>query len=127
MRSILPFLLVHFIKTWPGWQKSTEYLQEEITYKEWFQKFKEYLSFKLNFVIRNDTDDVFKEDQLCANSPILFGIDNNTQTDNELEKSLSPYSIEVCAPPRCLNTLVFRDSFNGMGIIVIYKYFKNIF
>lgn len=119
IQTVLPFLLIHFMKTWPGWQKSMEYFKEEITYLEWFKKFKQYLSFKLNFLIKNGIEDVHKDvEQLSINSPFLFGIDNGTQTCNEYEKLLAPFKIEVKAPPKYLNTVAFIDCLNGIGILL---------
>lgn len=112
-RTILPFLLIHFMKSWPGWHKSDAYFNNELTFEDWFGKFREFLSLKLNLVIKNEiniSDDV---ETLSIDNPFLFGIDNSTQTDNELEISYAPYSIEIEAPPRFLNTMIFSEGLNG--------------
>lgn len=113
IKTVLPFLLIHFIRSWPGWQKSGAYFDKKISFEDWFKKFKEYLSFKLNFLIKNEIQKVCEEvEQLTFDSSYLFGIDNSTQTEN-VDQSEAPYSIEIIGPPRFLNTMVFAESFNS--------------
>lgn len=115
LRTIFPFLLIHFIKAWPGWQRSTNYFNNGISFERWFQKFKEYLSFKFNLLIKNEikkiSDDI---EHLSIDSHFLFGIHNSTQTSDELGTPLSAYSIKIEGPPRFLNTVIFSESVNGM-------------
>lgn len=114
IQTILPFLLVHFIKSWPGWQKSDAYFNNELTFEDWFGKFKEFLSLKLNFIIKHEINNISDDaGQLSIDNLFLFGIDNSTQTDSKLDISLAPYSIEVEAPPRFLNTMIFSEGLNG--------------
>lgn len=111
--NILPFLMIYFIKTWPGWQKSKAYINKEITYQEWFQKFKDYISFKLNIIILGEIDKVCEDIQyLSIDNSILFGIDNQTQTDFK-EKAVAPYSLQIQAPARFLNSMVFVEGLNS--------------
>lgn len=118
IRTVLPFLLIHFIKSWPGWQKSSAYFNKEITFEKWFQKFREYVSFKLNFILRSELENICEDvEHLSFDSPILFGIDNSTQTDNGLETSIAPYSLEIKAPPRFLNTIVFCEGINSKSTL----------
>lgn len=112
--TVLPFLLVHFIKSWPGWQKKTAYLNNKITIDSWFKKFKEYLTFKLNFIIKSEIQKMCDDiEQLSINNQFLFGIDNSTQTDMSVVKYTAPYSILIEAPPRFLNTIIFMEGDDG--------------
>lgn len=111
LTNILPCLLVHFIKIWPGWQKGSG---KEISFNEWFQKFKEYLSFKLNFIIKSEIQKLCEEvEQFSIDGPYLFGIDNSTQTE-QMDKPLAPFAIEVQAPARFLSTMIFGETLQGM-------------
>ncbi|CAH1164082.1 unnamed protein product [Phaedon cochleariae] len=122
---VLPFMLVHFIKSWPGWQKNTSYVNKQITLESWYEKFKEYLIFKINYTIKNDID---KASVLlkCVSieESVLFKIDNSTQTNPITEKILAPFSIEVSGPPKVLNSLVFCEGVND-GSVVLKEYRVN--
>ncbi|KAG5895526.1 hypothetical protein JTB14_010670 [Gonioctena quinquepunctata] len=109
VKTILPYMLVQFIKTWPGWQKSSNYLNKQITFESWYEKFKEYLIYKVNYMIKNDFDKAVALLKNCAPiDDVLFKIDNSTQTSSVGEKPAAPFSIEVHGPPKVLNSLVFE-------------------
>lgn len=115
----LPYLLVYYIKNWPGWQKSVEYYSGKITFKTWYDKFLKFVTFKLNDVINNRYTEAVEElsgDELNAYKKrytLKKVADGNTQTDNLAPKSESPVCIHITAKPDLLNTIVFTDTPEG--------------
>lgn len=109
LKYVMPYMLIHFIKCWPGWQKSGNYLNKQISFNNWFTKFKEYLVFKINYLIKNDYEKVVG--MITANPPIeesvLFKIDNSTQISVPKEKTVAPYDIQIQGTPKMLNSLLF--------------------
>ncbi|KAJ8948121.1 hypothetical protein NQ318_008474 [Aromia moschata] len=123
VKTILSYMLVHFIKSWPGWQRSNNYMSRLITFENWYAKFKEYLIFKINYLIKNDFEKVslmLKTSQPFDES-ILFKIDDGTQTIPVTEKPQAPYSIEVQGLPKMLNSLVFCKAMHDDIIVKEYK------
>lgn len=119
LAEALPYLLVYYIKNWPGWQKSVEYYSGNITFKTWYDKFLKFLTLKLNDVITNRYNEAIeelKEEELTAHNQRYSekGIaDGNTQTDNLAPKAVSPIIIDITAKPVLLNTIVFTDTTEG--------------
>ncbi|XP_018563395.1 uncharacterized protein LOC108905102 [Anoplophora glabripennis] len=122
LKHVMPYMLVHFINCWPGWQKSGFYINKQITFKSWFAKFKEYLVFKINYLIKNDYEKVSV--MLKTNPPIedsISKIDNSTQMNIPLEKTVSPYTVEIQGVPKMLNSLIFCEGPKDGIIVREYK------
>lgn len=116
VKYILPYMLVHFITSWPGWKKIVHYQKKEITFENWFKRFKEYLIFKMNFMIKNDYDKalaLLKHNSVEFEENVVEKTDTSTQTNPNIEKVTAPFSIEIFGPPKVLNSLVFCEGPNG--------------
>lgn len=122
LKYVMPYMLVHFIKSWPGWQKSGNYTNKQITYKNWFAKFKEYLVFKINYLIKNDYEKVLS--MVKANLPIEdhFKVDKSTQISLPSEKIVAPYAIQIQGTPKMLNSLIFCGGPQGKDQFKLYYF-----
>lgn len=120
---VLPYLLVYYIKNWPGWQKSVEYYSGNIPFKSWYDKFHKFVTLKLSEAIKTHYHDVVKDFQRDKNTAtrkmyMLKKItDKNSQTDNLAPKVLAPFTIHIMAKPVLLNTIVFTDTNEGDVIL----------
>ncbi|CAH1977532.1 unnamed protein product [Acanthoscelides obtectus] len=117
LRSILPYMLVVFMKSWPGWQKLSRLIKREISFDDWFSKFERYLIYKINYTVKTEFDKamlLIKNLQPIDDS-ILFKIDNATQTGNENTKDVSPTLIQVEGPAKLLNSILFCET--GEGVV----------
>ncbi|KAF2879293.1 hypothetical protein ILUMI_26885 [Ignelater luminosus] len=115
--GVLGEALVYYMTTWPGWQRSNEYSSGQLQCKEWYERFRQYLIFKSNFIIKNApkfTEEVCKETK-----------DETIQTDisiqmSEDDKRTAPYILNVSGPPSILNNIVFMEA-NGHVLIKQHK------
>lgn len=123
LAKILPYLLVHYIKNWPGWQKSVEYYSGNIPFKSWYEKFLKFITLKLSEAIKThypDATNGLQKDK-CSQIRKMYMLkkiaDKNTQTDNLAPKVLAPFTIHIMAKPILLNTIVFTDTNEGDVIL----------
>ncbi|XP_018333597.1 uncharacterized protein LOC108742777 [Agrilus planipennis] len=125
MDNVLAEALAHYMKLWPGWSRSSEYFTGQLLFKKWFEKFRQYLMYKLNYIIMksqslglvdNDVEIVEpkeKKDSLDAGvqtDPVVYNIN---QQENKPD---SPYKLSISGPPYILNTLVFVKQGNDILI-----------
>lgn len=119
LANIMPYLLVYYIKNWPGWQKSVEYYSGNIQFKAWYEKFYKFITLKLNEVMkthyRDALGEIQKEKSMETRKMYMLKkiADRNTQTDNLAPKVIAPFTIHIIAKPVLLNTIVFTDSNDG--------------
>lgn len=114
--GVLGEALVYYMTTWPGWQRSNEYSSGQLPCKEWYERFRQYLIFKSNFIIKNApkfTEEVSKETK-----------DETIQTDlsikiNDDDKRTAPYVLNISGPPSILNNIVFMEA-NGILQLRMY-------
>lgn len=126
LSAILPYILVFYIKNWPGWQRSVEYYSGKMAFKVWYEKFYKFITIKLNETINihykeaKEGIDKTKSEEVKKNYLLKKITCKNTQTDYSAPKVLSPFSIKITAKPVLLNTLVFTD--NQAGDIVLKQH-----
>lgn len=116
LAEVLPVMLVMYMKSWPGWQRSKEYFSGKLNFKEWFEKFRQYIVVRLNYLIKNGYNSVIEEmkrekkremDRLYPNRTFL---EHGSQTDALTPKGFAPFSICINCPPSFVNSVVFTDS-----------------
>ncbi|XP_066152738.1 uncharacterized protein [Euwallacea fornicatus] len=123
LANMLPYLLVYYIKNWPGWQKSVEYYSGNITFQMWYDKFHKFITIKLNEAINVHYKEAMaefrKENPLDTQKKYMLKkiVDHNTQTDNLAPKTMASFTIEISSEPVLLNTIVFTDSSDGDVIL----------
>ncbi|XP_066259872.1 uncharacterized protein [Euwallacea similis] len=123
LANMLPYLLVYYIKNWPGWQKSVEYYSGHITFQIWYEKFHKFITIKLNEAInvhyKEAMAELHKENSMEIRKKYMQKkiTDHNTQTDNLAPKTMAPFTIEISSKPVLLNTIVFTDSSDGDVIL----------
>ncbi|XP_066259875.1 uncharacterized protein [Euwallacea similis] len=123
LTNMLPYLLVYYIKNWPGWQKSVEYYSGNITFQMWYDKFHKFITIKLNEAINVHYKEAMaefrKKNPIDTQKKYMLKkiADHNTQTDNLAPKTIAPFTIEISSKPALLNTIVFTDSFDGNIIL----------
>ncbi|XP_050314386.1 uncharacterized protein LOC126748897 [Anthonomus grandis grandis] len=118
--NLLPYLLVYYIKNWPGWQKSKDYYSGKILFKTWYDKFHKFITFKLNEFKLLHYHEIgcrlltTKAERI--KKKYMWGeiVDKNTQTDNLVPKIMAPFHISITTKPILLNTIVFSDSGNDI-------------
>lgn len=116
LSSVLPFMLALYIKNWPGWQRSKEYYSGKLNFKDWFEKFRQYIVVRLNFLIKNGYNhaiDMLRDDLKKKPSDLNDGVEfksQGSQTDNLGPKDDAPYTIVIECPPKLMGSLIFTES-----------------
>ncbi|XP_060523093.1 uncharacterized protein LOC132700037 isoform X2 [Cylas formicarius] len=119
LATILPYMVVHYVKSWPGWQRSVEYYSGKTSFKAWYEKFYKYITLKLSQVVelhygQAQAEIRKKRFELYAEKIATKKICNrNSQTDSLAPKGFAPFTIEVTGKPLLLNTIVFTDTSEG--------------
>lgn len=116
LSSVLPFMLALYIKNWPGWQRSKEYYSGKLNFKDWFEKFRQYIVVRLNYLIKNGynlaiemlREDMKKEKSSVSNEVMLKSQDS--QTDYLMPKSVAPFTISIECPPKLMGSLIFTEN-----------------
>lgn len=122
LSAVLPFMLAFYIKNWPGWQRAKEYYSGKLNFKDWFEKFRQYIVLRLNFLIKNGYNlaiDMLKNDLKKDKPTSLKGVTLETQgsqTDYTMPKSIAPFTITIECPPMLMGCLIFTEN----GGIAIY-------
>lgn len=120
LSSVLPLMLALYIKNWPGWQRSKGYYSGKLNFKDWFEKFRQYIVVRLNYLIKNGynlaieslRDDMKKETELSKDLEMK---EQGSQTDNLMPKGIAPFAITVECSPKLMGSLIFTE--NG-GIVL---------
>lgn len=116
LSSVLPIMLAFYIKNWPGWQRSKEYYSGKINFKDWFDKFKQYIVLRLNYLIKNGYNQaiaMLKEEVKAEKKQATIHtemIEHGTQTDNLLPKTSAPFTIRIECAPKLMGSLIFTES-----------------
>jgi len=104
LMRVLREALLYYISVWPGWQRNKQYFSGQLSYKAWFERFRQYLIFKSNFIVKNVSR--FSDDVENVK-------DATVQTDfsnKSIQKRLAPYTLIVGGPPAVLNNVVFLEN-----------------
>ncbi|XP_023013957.1 uncharacterized protein [Leptinotarsa decemlineata] len=116
LSQIMPFMLVFYIRNWPGWQRSKEYYSGKLSFRDWYEKFRQYIVVRMNFLIKNGYNQALdmirtekKEENESRNLNKKYQ-SHGTQTDNLMPKVLAPFSLSIQCPPKVVNSLFFTDS-----------------
>ncbi|KAJ8926025.1 hypothetical protein NQ315_009880 [Exocentrus adspersus] len=116
LADVLPIMLVMYMKSWPGWQRSKEYFSGKLNFREWYEKFHQYIMVRLNFLVKNGYNSVIEEmrrekkvemEKLFPNKSYT---EHGAQTDVLAPKGFAPFSITINCPASCVNSIVFAES-----------------
>nr|CAI5835731.1 unnamed protein product [Callosobruchus analis] len=110
LAEILPYMLAYYIKYWPGWQRSKEYYSGKLHFKDWYDKFRQYIVIKINYAIRNGYPTAIRFDSEAIKEKLNSQMTRGSQTDYLSTKGMSPCSIVINCNSSAVNTLVFTDS-----------------
>nr|XP_023014628.1 uncharacterized protein LOC111504331 isoform X2 [Leptinotarsa decemlineata] len=119
LTDILPLMLAFFMKNWQGWQRSTEYHSGTLNLAKWFQKFKRYITVRINVLIKSEFKKAQKmvgADQKGENNTNKSFHNSGTQTEYSVPKVFASFSLSIQCPPKSLHAIVFTES--GDDIIV---------
>ncbi|CAH1998046.1 unnamed protein product [Acanthoscelides obtectus] len=116
LTDVLPYILCYYIKHWPGWQRSKEYFSGKLHFKDWYDKFKQYIVLKMNYAIRNAYPAAMKMESEEMKAKLEKCITRGSQTDYLSTKGTSPCSIVINCSSNAVNTLVFTDSEDNIVI-----------
>lgn len=107
--NVLCEALVYYMSAWPGWQRNSEYRGGNLQLKEWMQRFRQYLIFKSNFIVKNSHKFCKEKANVC---------NRGTQTDESIiRKVLAPYTLVIGGPPNFINNIACNGH-NGNIIIM---------
>lgn len=107
MKYVLSECLCYYIKMWPGWQKYDVVCTNERSKVEYIEKFKEYLSFKINFILENER--LFNPDVVNKKRPIMVSQEIQTEPISKRNKPEAPYNLVISGQPNVLNNIVFIE------------------
>lgn len=116
LSSVLPFMLALYIKNWPGWQRSKEYYSGKLNFKDWFEKFRQYIVVRLNYLIKhgyNQAIDMLCDEMKVEKSALMKDVTlkaQGSQTDNLMPKSSAPFTIMIECPPKLVGSLLFTEN-----------------
>ncbi|KAL1489358.1 hypothetical protein ABEB36_014271 [Hypothenemus hampei] len=117
----MPYMLVHHIRSWPGWLQSYKYYSGEIQFKNWYEQFETFIMNKLDEDINTTYPAVRKEIEEEEVVEKSLKTDQGTQTEVLAPKDFAPFSLQVTGKASMLNTLVFTDSGEGDVIMKQHK------
>lgn len=103
LANVLADALVHYMKLWPGWSRSAFYFTGKLSYDDWFERFRQYLMYKMNYIIREE-DELLK---LAFQKEDASKTSVGCQTDPIKRKDIAPYTIKIKGQPSVLNNLIF--------------------
>ncbi|VEN45423.1 unnamed protein product [Callosobruchus maculatus] len=118
LAEILPLMLAYYIKYWPGWQRSREYYSGKLHFKNWYDKFKQYIAIKINYAIRNGYPAELQSNTEAAREKLSKHVTRGSQTDYLGTKGMSPCSIVINCASSVVNTLVFTDSEENISVTI---------
>lgn len=115
LKGILPYMFIFYVKSWPGWLRSKEYFSGKLNYKDWFEKFRQFIVVKMNFLIKNGykqaldmlEEDKRKDEELKGKSNFS---NQAVQVDINNASSTAPYTINITCPPMLMTSLLFSQS-----------------
>ncbi|CAH0564828.1 unnamed protein product [Brassicogethes aeneus] len=128
IKDVLLRMIIVYIRSWPGWGKSSDFFDGVLSLEEWFKRFKEYLNYKLKYIIKNgykeNVEIVKKENNEKLQKKINNGLkaEHGTQTDNLAPKGYAPFTICIECTPDIINTLVFTQADNTADNLVLRKH-----
>lgn len=107
MKYVLSECLCYYIKMWPGWKQYEVVCTNERAKVEYIEKFKQYLIFKINFILENER--VFVQED--ANKKSCRMVSQEIQTDpiSKKNKPDAPYNLVISGQPNVLNNIVFIE------------------
>lgn len=97
---------------WPGWNKSSSYFNGSLSFKDWYEKMRQYLMFQLNHIIRHEDKyrTAVEPDTLSkVDKGQITTVVKKMSTDQTQYKPDNEIGIEICGPPSYLNNLVFYE------------------
>lgn len=115
LSAVLPFMLALYIKNWPGWQRSKEYYSGKLNFKDWFEKFRQYIVVRLNYLIKNGYNNAIEmlREEIKKETPALTNGEiksHGAQTDNLMSKGVAPFTINIECPPKLMGSLIFTET-----------------
>lgn len=116
LAEVLPIMLVMYMKSWPGWQRSKEYFSGKLNFKEWYEKFRQYIVVRLNYLIKNGYNSVLEEMRREKKRegdrvhPSRTYTEHGSQTDALAPKEFAPFNICIDCSASRINTLIFSES-----------------
>lgn len=108
-RKLLIEAAPYFMKTWPGWSRSTEYADGKIDLETWYERFRQYLMYKLSSVLNNDN--LYKEEK-----PKGMKTASVQTAEEDSIKPDAPHTLVVSGPPSVVSNLVFLANNNSVVI-----------
>ncbi|CAH0564829.1 unnamed protein product [Brassicogethes aeneus] len=115
LRSVIPHMLVHHTKIWPGWQKASKYQSGQLTYEKYFRSFKSYLTYKLVYLAKNDfkiaLSQHYSENLAKVENKGGVKVDSETQTEIT-DKEFAPFSLVISTSAYNVNTIIFTEGPN---------------
>lgn len=119
LASVLADSLVMYMRMWPGWQKSVLYFTGKLMLEEWFEQFRQYLMYKMNFIITNEKHylDLLKPDDFDDNNKEV-GVQTLPKTG---KKEMSPYSLVIHGTASMLNNFIFMQ--RGGEFRFLFRFF----
>ncbi|CAG9853584.1 unnamed protein product [Phyllotreta striolata] len=104
LKSILPLMLVIYIRNWPGWQRSVDYFTGNLTFRDWFVKFRHYVTLKLHSIICNGYKKALEE--IAAEK--LQQPDKSTHIEEIPSDSIAPFCLSVEYSPNTVDLVFTR-------------------
>lgn len=118
--SVLPYMLAHYIKIWPGW----DLLKNDLmNFNDHFDKFRGYLVTSTNYLIKNGYQQAIQklQEEMDGKSESTMIKQVNTQTDKILLKDIAPFKISIECPTKIMGSLVFIDSGGKYFIMMLVQ------
>ncbi|XP_044758418.1 uncharacterized protein LOC123316415 [Coccinella septempunctata] len=104
-RNALVYMLLRYIKNWPGWSKKDEYEKGSIDLDNWMLRFNNYICYKMQLLVTRTLPNIEKDLSDQAESSSVKTADVSTQTESKV--NFSNFNIDLAGPATLLNNLVF--------------------
>lgn len=117
IENVLVNMLPYYMKIWPGWSKAEEYSSGKLSYNVWYEKFRQYLMYKICYIIKS------KENYLSETTKKAVTANKSLQTETDM---YPPFSLHISGPPNILTNMVFLTSNSVYYMVLIYFFFITI-
>ncbi|KRT84649.1 hypothetical protein AMK59_1136, partial [Oryctes borbonicus] len=107
MKFVISECLCYYIQGWPGWKKYDQICTNERAKVAYIEKFKRYLIFKINYVLRNEL--LFNQEVVDKKSDSMVCREVQTDAIGKRNKPDAPYNLVISGQPNVLNNIVFIE------------------
>ncbi|XP_045476816.1 uncharacterized protein LOC123682306 isoform X1 [Harmonia axyridis] len=100
----LPYMLMRYIKNWPGWSRKEEYDNGSIALEDWMLRFRNFIYYKMQSLVTKTLPDMVNSQKKSKLNTVHV---KDISTQSVSLGNFINFSIDLSGPASLLNNLVF--------------------